>query len=90
MAAPIYVWGIVGDISTFPVGDATVTMTPDGNAVYSHFHVADTALFICSHHLRDCWGCSRESSAGPADEALSTLFVSSKARASPVLWLAAA
>ena len=33
VTAPIYVWCIAGDISTFPVGDATATMTPDGNAV---------------------------------------------------------
>ena len=90
VTSPIYVWCIAGNISTFPVGDDTATMTPGGNAVYSHFRVADTALFICSHRLRDCWGCSRESSAGPADEALSSLFVWSKARASPVVWLAAA
>ena len=86
----IYVWCIAGDINTFPAGDATATMTPDGNAVYSHFRIADTALFICSHRLRDCWGCSRESSAGLADEALCSLFVSSKARASLVVWLVAA
>ena len=54
VTAPIYVWCIAGDISTFPVGDATATMTPDGNAVLSHFPIADTALFICSHRLRDC------------------------------------
>ena len=90
VTAPIYVWCIAGDISTFSVGDATESMTPDGNAVYSHFRVADTALFICLHHMLDCWGCSREYSTGPADEALSTLFVSSKARASSVIWLAAA
>ena len=93
VTAPIYVWCIAGDFSTLPVGDAAATMTPDGNAVCSHFCAADTALFICSHHLRECrycWGCSRESSAGPANEALSTLFVLSKARAIPVVWLAAA
>ena len=33
VTAPINVWCIAGDISTFPVGDATATMTPDGNAV---------------------------------------------------------
>ena len=33
VTAPIYVWCIAGDISTFPVGDATATMTHDGNAV---------------------------------------------------------
>ena len=33
VAALIYVWCIAGDISTFPVGDATATMTSDGNAV---------------------------------------------------------
>ena len=33
VTAPIHVWCIAGDISTFPVGDATATMTPDGNAV---------------------------------------------------------
>ena len=33
VSAPIYVWCIARDISTFPVGDATATMTPDGNAV---------------------------------------------------------
>ena len=46
VAAPIYVWCIAGDISTFPVGDATATMTPDGNAVWSHFLIADIALFF--------------------------------------------
>ena len=88
LTATIYVWCIEGDISTFPVGDATTTMTPDGDAVYSHFRVADTTLLICSHRLRDCW--SRESSARPANEASSTLLVSSKAGASSVVWLAAA
>ena len=33
MTAPIYVWCIAGDISTFRVGDATATKKPDGNAV---------------------------------------------------------
>ena len=33
VTAPIYVWCIAGDINTFPVGDATATKTPDGNAV---------------------------------------------------------
>ena len=32
VTAPIYGWCIVGDISTFSVGDATATMTPDGKA----------------------------------------------------------
>ena len=29
VTTPIYVWCIAGDISTFPVGDATATVTPD-------------------------------------------------------------
>ena len=33
VTATIYVWCIAGDISTFPVRDATASMTPDGNAV---------------------------------------------------------
>ena len=37
-----------------------------------------------------CSGCSHESCAEPANETLSTLFVSTKVRASPVIWLAAA
>ena len=56
VTAPFYVWCIAGDINTFPMGDATATMTHDGNAVYSRFCVADTALFIYSHHLRVFWG----------------------------------
>ena len=43
MTASIYVWCIDGDISTFPVGDATATMTPDGNALFF------LIFFFCRH-----------------------------------------
>ena len=45
LTAPIYVWCIAGDISTFPVGDATATMTPDGNAVVVFVFVISKLLF---------------------------------------------
>ena len=81
VTAPIFVWCIAGDFSALFVGDISATRTPDGDAVLSHFCAADAASSICSHHLRECcycWRFSRESSAGLANEALGTLFVSSE------------
>ena len=88
MTAPSFVGCIAGNFGALPVEDVSATMAPDDDAGFSYFFAADSASSICSYRLSQCcycWWCSCKSCARPANEALSTLFVSSKARVSPVV-----
>ena len=56
--------------------NVSVTMTPDDNTSRFHFFTENTASSNCFHQLNPFYGwSSRGSCAGPANEALSTLFV---------------